>query len=272
MSSCAKIIGSKTSLMIGGLAKCGQATPVIQRVKVLTPAVVNSTTIGVQLDAAFTPTTGAYTAASVIPIYANTYLYFGAGLVPVKVTRDALLTLTGTTLEIAPANAAVAALTTTATAQSYLAGRLCLETKNITTSPQTGQANEDCGDNLLVQVYTGFTKDMSITGFPSTSAAFWLYFNSIGEKLENVYFYLDYDSKYGRYGQGQLTPASDTNNTAAQLLGFSANLSITDIDTDLPAGLVGYPDPISGAVYTAGAIAAANTRRALYGLAPLATA
>jgi hypothetical protein len=269
LASCKKISGTKTSLYIGGLAKCGQSTPVIQQVKVLTPAVVNSTSIAVQLDAAFTPSTGAYTATTVIPVYANTYLYFGASLVPVKVTKDALLTLAGATLEIAPANAAVAALTTASTAQSYLAGRLCLETKNITTSPQTGQANEDCGDNLLVQVYTGFTKDMSITGFPSTSAAFWLYFNSIGEKLENVYFYLDYDSQYGRYGQGQLTPASDSNNTAAQLLGFSANLSITDINTDLPASLVGYPDPITGAVYTAGAIAAANVKRGLYGLPAL---
>jgi hypothetical protein len=185
------------------------------------------------------------------------------------VVKDALLGLVGVSVEITPANAAVAALTTTATAQSYLSCRLCLETKNITTSNQTGQANEDCGNNLLVQVYTGFTKDMSLTGFPSTSPAFWSFFNGIGEKLEYVYFYLDYANKYGRSGTGQLTPASDTNNTAAQLVGFSANMSITSINTDLPASLVGYPDPSTNVTYTAADVTAANVRRRLWGLPSL---
>jgi hypothetical protein len=269
LSACTKIIGSKTSLYISAPARCGQLTPVIQQVKVLTPAVLNGTTIGLQLDTTFTPTSGAYTALSAIPIYANTVLFLGAGLVPVRVVNDAILTLAGATVNITPANAAVAALTTTATAQSYLGGRLCLETKNITTNNQTGQANEDCGNNLLVQVYTGFTKDMSLTGFPSTSAAFWSFFNGIGEKLEYVYFYLDYANKYGRTGTGQLTPASDTNNTAAQLVGFSANMSITSISTDLPNSLIGYPDPSSGTIYTAADVAAANARRRLWGIASL---
>lgn len=269
MASCKKLIGTKTSLIIGGLAKCGSSAPVIHRVKVLTVATVQGTTIGLQLDSTFTPTSGAYSGTTALPLYANTYLYFGASLVPVKIVKDGILTTAGGTFEIAPASAAVAALTAASTADSYLAGRLCLETKNITTSSQTGQANEDCGDNLLVQVYTGYTKDLSITGFPSTSVAFWQFFNSIGEKLESVYFYLDYDNDYGRYGVGQLTPASDTNNTAAQLVGFSANMSITDINTDLPNALVGYPDPVTGVVYTSLAVAAANVRRALYGLPPL---
>lgn len=269
MSACKKTLGTKTSLYLIGPAKCGQATPVLHRVKISTVATVSGTSIGLQLDTTFTPITGAYTAQSAVPVYANTVLKFGASAVPVKVVKDAILTTAGVTVEISPANAAVAALTTTATADSYLAGRICLETKNITTNAQTAQANEDCGDNLLVQVYTGFTKDLAITGFPSTSVAFWHMFESLGQNLDTVYFYLDYDGKYGRYGTGQITPASDTNNTAAQILGFSANLSITSITTDLPLSLVGYPDPVTGVIYTAANITANNVRRALYGLPDL---
>lgn len=271
--SCSKYSGSNTTVSFIPNPDC-RTSPVAQRlIMTVVPTLLGETaTIG--LDPAFVPAAPevAYTAATRKTLYKGTSLYFGAGLVRVIVAKDTILSTTAAVVPIEPASAAAAALAANSTALSYLAGKLCLDSKNIAFNPQSSVANEDCGvegEALVVNVYTAYTAEMALTGFPSGSMAFWTFLNLIGQKLGRVDFYQNISNKYGRFGTGQLTPAGDQNNASAQLYGFTGTLAISKITNDLPKSLINMPDPNTGVVYTAAAAAIVDARRALWGYQPL---
>lgn len=266
MSVCKFLNGSFTRLALVPNPNCLDV-PIVERI-ISTVALVagTSVTATIGLDPAYVA--GGYTAATTRQIYANTVLYFGVAQTPVKVLKDYVLTTTPQVVSIAPVTAAVAAA---AVADSYLAGVVCLESKQINTNTNTGSANEDCDDGLLKNVYTGFTRDMALAGQVGSSASFWALLGAVGDKLENVFYYMDYNRLAGEYGLMQLSPFSFTGNQAGSLVTFTSQGSIIKLDRHYPANMVGVPNPVNPAVslLTVPGLAAQNAARVLYGFPSL---
>lgn len=242
-------------------------TPKVERI-VSTVAItpITSTTATIGLDTAYVA--GGYVAATTRALYANTVLYFGAAQTAVKVLKDYTLTTTPQVVEIVPVLAAVAAA---AVADSYLAGVVCLESKQIDTNAQSDNANEDCDDGLLKSLYTGFTRTITLSGQVGSSASFWALMGQLGDKLENAFFYLDYNRLVGDYGLMQLSPIGFTNNQVGSIVKFSAQGNILKLARHLPANMVGVVDPLvpTQPILTSAGLTAQNASRRLYGFADL---
>lgn len=266
MTVCKPLNGSLTRLSVLANPNC-LPTPVVERV-IATTAIVPGTTTSVTigLDPAYVA--GGYTATTTRTLYANTVLFFGVAQTPVKVLRDYVLTTTAIPVEIAPTTVAVAANTV---ADSYLAGVLCLESKQINSQTQNGAANEDCDQGLLKNFYTGVTRDMAIAGQLGSASSFWALLSNLGDNLSNVFFYLDYNRLYGEYGVMQLSPFGTTGNQVGSVVTFTSAGSILSFARHLPANQVGVPDPLNPGteLLTSGGLIAQNTYRRLFGFQDL---
>jgi hypothetical protein len=262
MTLCKPVIGSRVTVAIIPNSQCLK-NPKVERVILTAAAALDATTISVSLDPSYVP--GAYTATSKRNLFANTLLFFGAGLTPVRVLEDYVLDLTAQTISVAPVSAPIAA---NATADSYLAGRLCLNSKTINANAQTGAANEDCDTGaLLKNVITGVVRDMALTGQIQTSRSFWLLLQRLGSETETGFFYQDLNRVYGAYGTLQLGPVTETNASVGSVVEFQSTAQIFSYAQHYPASMVGAVDPLTPdtVVLSASQKAANDVVRRLWG-------
>lgn len=264
MAICEPVTGSKVRMALIGTEGCA-ATPTVKRVIITAAAAFEATTVQMSLDPAYSA--GSYTAATRKNLYQNTVLYVGAALTPVKVLRDYVLSTTAQAISVAPLISAIAA---NSTADTYLAGLLCLNSKAITASPQTGAANEDCDEGgLLKQFITGVTRDISLSGQIQTGTSHWALLQDIGQRTSNAFFYLDYNKIYGEYGLLQLAPVTATNAAVGSVVEFASTAQVLSYNSHSPSSLLNSVRENGDLLLTATQLTAQNATRALYGFAPL---
>jgi hypothetical protein len=251
--ACGRISGNNIFAAMIPNVGC-KTTPTVQRIVATTATAALSETISLSLDAAYVA--GGYTAASSIRIYANTILFFGASLLPVTVLEDYFLTTSAQAVRIAPVTTAIAL---NATADSYLAARICSETFNITSPPQTVATNENCQD-LLTDTITGVKRVASISGMPNAkSGSYWDVIVKQGRALGYVFYCVVYDGKYAEFGNMQISSPDFQEGGKATIQKFQVSGQISD-----------YKDIYPNTEKTPAQVLIDDNRLRLYGFAPLA--
>jgi hypothetical protein len=256
-ASCTAYLGSGTRIYAIKNEGC-LPVPIEHQIVLNAPIAVNDQTISVKLNSAFTPSSGAYTAASSYALYPGTFLYFNVGGVytQVEVLEDVgayNIGLIASTLRIQRATAAVAV---TGVANTYFAGKICVQKANTTVNTSTQDNTVTCTGNQSTMVNTAFGEVLDLSGFPNAAdRAYYDFIEIIGKKLGSVFILKDRDRFAHDTYIAQLTKPSETGAEAKGLVAYTLQAQIQNSISSF-AGKIAL---------TAAEIALAQAERRLYG-------
>ena len=254
--SCQQVVSSRVNVSIVPNLNCSPV-PVKHQVKLSVAAAIGDTSISLQLDSTFTPTSGAYTAASRYALTPGTILRLGTVDVEVTDTNngDGVYFIT-TTAQVVNVRRLKVSILTTAVAQTYFAIKLCLKNSNITTNSTQVDNTTNCTGTLFTQITVGYMKMLDMAGFLASKDYGYEVLRLLGKDLQAVFFCIDYDNRFSNSGVAQLTDPSLTEVAVKQLAGWAIQAQIQSIDSSY------------GSYLSAADLVAANTERSLYGFTP----
>jgi hypothetical protein len=254
--ACQQVVSSRVKVAIVPNLNCS-TVPVTHQVVLASAVAIGDTTISVRLDSTYTPTSGAYSAASKYSLTPGTILNFAGNLVEVVDTNtgDGVYFIT-TTAQPVNVKRIKTAIATAATALTYFAIILCLKNSNITTNSTQVDNTTNCSQELFTQVTVGYMKMLDLAGFVASKDYGYYLLSELGKTLKSVFYAIDYDGRFSSTGVAQLTDPSITEVAVKQLAGWTVQGQIQSVDS------------VYGSYLTAANTIAANTERSLYGFAP----
>jgi hypothetical protein len=233
-----------------------QARPTLHSVSLGAAVVAGATSIQLGLDPARIP---AYTATDAYPLISGTVLTFTGGLQAIVEDNTDGTNVYVVTNTPQPVNVKLipTAIPATAVAPTYFGLQLCVSSVGLTTNTNTVDSTTNCTGSLYTSVNTGFTKELALMGYLASKDFAYDIMRTSGFDLGTFFFAIDFDGRFFKEGQVQLTDPSLTQLEVKQIAKFENRGQIQSVDYQ--AGSF---------VKDAAALLLLNSKRALYGFAP----
>lgn len=227
---CNNTLSSNVKVSIIPNTDCS-ASPTLHQVVTTVAAVPGDTRLTLRLDPTFTPSSGAYTAASKYALTPGNILVVGGIQVEVAEPTDGsgvyFITTTAQAINVVFLKVAVPV---GAAATTYFAISLCLKKADITTNTTAIDNTTNCTGVLFTQINVGYMKMLDMAGFLTSKEYGYYLLKLLGKDLQSAFFAIDYDRRFFNRGVVQLTDPSITEAVVKQIAGWSIQGQIQSVD------------------------------------------
>ena len=232
-AGCNQVISSRIKVSIVPNTTCASA-PTLHQLKTSIVAVVGESSMSIQLDSTFIPTSGAYTAASRFALVPGSIIDFGGVKVEVAdATNGSGVYFISTAAQVVNVVRLTDVVPVDATAETFFAVPLCLKSSNINTSSTQVDNTTNCTGTLFTQITTGYMKTLEMAGFLASNDFGYFTLSSLGKDLKSIFFAIDYDGRFLTVGLAQLTDPSITEAVVKQLAGYTLQGQIQSLEASL---------------------------------------